>query len=130
MNEDVTGPTTVTSVRSRRLVARPSGELSVALLPTPDGVTLSVNGPVERATFPLLRAALLTAAAGLESLLVDLRRATVDGDDCWVLLAVLERRMRRFGRSLRVVEPEAGLHGRRRRSGVGTTFGCSSAVPR
>ena len=86
-----------------RTAAPPSAELRVAFLPTERGVALTVHGLVDGTTFPVLRAALLTAAAGLEALTVDLRQATVHGDDCRLLLAALERRMRRFGRRLEVV---------------------------
>lgn len=87
----------------RRSAATPSAEVGVALMPTEDGVALTVHGPVDHATFPLVRAALVTAAAGAESLTVDLRGAALHGDDVLVLLAVLERRMRRFGRHMHVL---------------------------
>lgn len=87
-----------------RAAARPSAQVRVAYEPVEQGVALTVHGLIDSATFPFVRAAVLTAAAGVESLTVDLREAAVRGDEVHLLLAALERRMRRFGRRLRVLE--------------------------
>jgi len=90
------------SVRLR--AAHPSAEVRLTFLPSEQGVALTVQGLIDDATFPLVRAAVLTVAAGVESLTVDLRQAVVRGGDLRVLLTVLERRMRRFGRQLNVLD--------------------------